>query len=211
MKDILSALETLFDIGSEQKLDLNVVNKEGNVSCLNDPSLQLFDGVVIDIRKKAAPNKENESLNTPIKEEEESGITSEFSVSIDVDDNEANKNKNDEQKEQQQKGDKETKQIKTENEESGKQQVRCPRFIARLRGLPWSARESDISEFFCEESVKEVQIVYLTDGRASGEALVEFADNKSFQSAFLRNRQHIGHRYIEIFKSTGVEIDTAAG
>ena len=85
------------------------------------------------------------------------------------------------------------------------------RYVVRLRGLPWSARETEITEFFDEEELKEVQIVYLTDGRASGEALVEFGSVESFQSAFLKNRQHIGHRYIEIFKSTGMEIDTAAG
>jgi len=85
------------------------------------------------------------------------------------------------------------------------------RYVVRLRGLPWSARETEITEFFGEEELKEVQIVYLTDGRASGEALVEFSTVESFQSAFLKNRQHIGHRYIEIFKSTGMEIDTAAG
>eukprot|EP00484_Ammonia_sp_Unknown_P006987 CAMPEP_0197077072 /NCGR_PEP_ID=MMETSP1384-20130603/212430_1 /TAXON_ID=29189 /ORGANISM="Ammonia sp." /LENGTH=831 /DNA_ID=CAMNT_0042515931 /DNA_START=118 /DNA_END=2613 /DNA_ORIENTATION=- len=85
------------------------------------------------------------------------------------------------------------------------------RYVIRLRGLPWSAREVEITDFFCDESVIEVQIVYLTDGRASGEALVEFEDAASFQSAFTKNRHHIGHRYIEIFKSTGMEIDTAAG
>jgi len=60
------------------------------------------------------------------------------------------------------------------------------RFVVRLRGLPWSARQDDIVRFFAEETVSEVQIVYLTDGRASGEALVEFADSKSLQSAFLK-------------------------
>jgi len=85
------------------------------------------------------------------------------------------------------------------------------RLVVRLRGLPWSARESEIRSFFEEEEVVEIQIVYLTDGRASGEALVEFADLASFQSAFLKNRNHIGHRYIEIFKSTAMEIDTSAG
>lgn len=45
----------------------------------------------------------------------------------------------------------------------------------------------------------------------TGEALVEFASNKDYQSAFLKNRRHIGHRYVEIFKSSGAEIDTTAG
>jgi len=85
------------------------------------------------------------------------------------------------------------------------------RFVVRLRGLPWSAREREISDFFVDEKVREIQIVYLTDGRASGEALVEFDDAASFQSAFLKNRDHIGHRYIEIFKSTAMEMDTSAG
>jgi len=85
------------------------------------------------------------------------------------------------------------------------------RFVVRLRGLPWSAREPEIRAFFSEEEVIEVQIVFLTDGRASGEALVEFTSDSSLVTAFLKNRQHIGHRYIEIFKSTPIELDTAAG
>jgi len=85
------------------------------------------------------------------------------------------------------------------------------RFVVRLRGLPWSAREPEIRAFFSEEEVVEVQIVFLTDGRASGEALVEFTSDSSLVTAFLKNRQHIGHRYIEIFKSTPIELDTAAG
>jgi len=85
------------------------------------------------------------------------------------------------------------------------------RFVVRLRGLPWSAREKAIEEFFGPSAnIKEIQIVYLTDGRVSGEALVEF-DAASYQAAFSKNRQHIGHRYIEIFHSTALDIDTAAG
>ena len=34
---------------------------------------------------------------------------------------------------------------------------------------------------------------------------------KDYRSATLKNRRHIGHRYVEIFKSSGSEIDTAAG
>jgi len=86
------------------------------------------------------------------------------------------------------------------------------RFVVRLRGLPWSARETAIEKFFGPSSKnKEIQIVYLTDGRVSGEALVEFDDEASYRAAFSKNRQHIGHRYIEIFNATPLEIDTAAG
>eukprot|EP00485_Elphidium_margaritaceum_P013837 CAMPEP_0202726482 /NCGR_PEP_ID=MMETSP1385-20130828/184634_1 /ASSEMBLY_ACC=CAM_ASM_000861 /TAXON_ID=933848 /ORGANISM="Elphidium margaritaceum" /LENGTH=679 /DNA_ID=CAMNT_0049392703 /DNA_START=220 /DNA_END=2262 /DNA_ORIENTATION=+ len=85
------------------------------------------------------------------------------------------------------------------------------RYVLRLRGLPWQARKPDIEHFFGAEKVTEIQVIFLTDGRASGEALVEFADNDSFERGLAKNRQHIGHRYIELFKSTGIEMDTAAG
>jgi len=113
-----------------------------------------------------------------------------------------------------------TSQVREEKESTGDGQTATAaadeeahreRFVVRLRGLPWSAREPEIRAFFSEENVVEVQIVYLTDGRTSGEALVEFASDSSMVTAFLKNRQHIGHRYIEIFKSTPMELDTAAG
>lgn len=85
------------------------------------------------------------------------------------------------------------------------------RFIVRMRGLPWSAQDNDIRSFFKREQIKEIQIVYLSDGRSSGEALVEFVDAESYKSSFHKNHKHIGHRYIEIFKGTATEIDTASG
>ena len=42
------------------------------------------------------------------------------------------------------------------------------RFVVRLRGLPLSARDKEIIDFFEDEEIKEIQIVFLTNGRASG-------------------------------------------
>ncbi|ETO01611.1 hypothetical protein RFI_35831, partial [Reticulomyxa filosa] len=85
------------------------------------------------------------------------------------------------------------------------------RHVARLRGLPWKAREQEIKEFLKDEKVIEVQVIFLHDSKASGEALVEFQTLDDLQSAILKNRRHIGNRYIEVFKATGDDIDIVAG
>ncbi|ETO15747.1 heterogeneous nuclear ribonucleoprotein H [Reticulomyxa filosa] len=88
------------------------------------------------------------------------------------------------------------------------------RHVCRLRGLPWSAREKEIREFFKEEKITEVQLVFLRDGKTAGmtgEALVEFQSKTDFDNALAKNRRHLGHRYVEIFIATGEDIDAAAG
>ena len=65
MEDVLSAFETLFDIDCrKQELDVNLLNDDGEVICLKDPSHQLFDGAIVDGHQSSdtrdvEPNKEN--------------------------------------------------------------------------------------------------------------------------------------------------------
>ncbi|ETO35830.1 hypothetical protein RFI_01230 [Reticulomyxa filosa] len=91
-----------------------------------------------------------------------------------------------------------------------------PRFVARLRGLPWSAREKEIKEFFKDEKIVEIQVVFSPDGKASGVCVLfhVFVSACLFfkgPSAYSKNKQNLGHRYIEIFKATGNDIDVASG
>jgi len=228
--DLTSSLHTL---------GLNVANGEGGFDRLKNPEQQLFNGAVITLQgnddggdkgKGVTENKANENETKA----NESGIESLVSTDSRINDakeevapvkdvgNEKRPDETDEKKESTTSQGPEEKEsdAKADDDQTGtldagsaadEDAEERPRFVVRLRGLPWSAREPEIRAFFSEEEVVEVQIVFLTDGRASGEALVEFASNGSLVTAFLKNRQHIGHRYIEIFKSTPMELDTAAG
>lgn len=80
-----------------------------------------------------------------------------------------------------------------------------------MRGLPWSATPQDIREFFNGLEISQDGIVLARngDGRVTGEAYVLFCDEDNFQRAMTRNREHIGKRYIELFKSSGEEMELA--
>jgi len=83
--------------------------------------------------------------------------------------------------------------------------------VVRMRGLPWSATPQDIRDFFSGLEVTQDGIVLArnADGRVTGEAYVLFHDEENFQRAMTRNREHIGKRYIELFKSSGEEMELA--
>eukprot|EP01084_Bolivina_argentea_P085818 155114_1 len=85
------------------------------------------------------------------------------------------------------------------------------RFVIKMIGLPYSAREKEITEFFKDENISEIIILFLNDGRAAGEALVEFNDEKSLKNGMLKNRGFIGKRYVELVMANGNEIDVACG
>merc|ERR550534_952662 len=78
----------------------------------------------------------------------------------------------------------------------------------RMRGLPWQATEQDIIMFFREVDVTPVRIHLKSDG---GEAYVEFADAPSVATAMTRNKQYIGHRYIELFPVSYGEVAQTIG
>ncbi|XP_025885593.1 uncharacterized protein [Solanum lycopersicum] len=76
--------------------------------------------------------------------------------------------------------------------------------ILKLRGLPYSVRKTDIGRFFGEEfNVKpdKVHIAYRSDGKATGEAYVEFASTEEAKKAMCKDNMKIGSRYIELFPS----------
>lgn len=47
-----------------------------------------------------------------------------------------------------------------------------------------------------------VMIVRYSDGRASGDALVLFDNDRDLEHAMEKNRQSMGSRYVELYKST---------
>lgn len=83
-------------------------------------------------------------------------------------------------------------------------------YVLRLRGLPYSATRSDVEEFF--ETIQiykgEEGVVFsvTSSGRPTGEAYVEFMSEEAQQDAMKKHKQHIGPRYIELFKSTKADL-----
>ena len=90
--------------------------------------------------------------------------------------------------------------------------------VVRMRGLPFDTSAQQIKDFFTdvEEPMEPVEImdgendgilfIKYGDGRATGDAFVMFASDKEAQMALLKNKDTIGTRYIELFRSTSAEV-----
>lgn len=76
--------------------------------------------------------------------------------------------------------------------------------ILKLRGLPYSVTKTDIVEFFDEFDLTEdnVHIGCRPDGKATGEAYVEFESVDDAKKAMGKDKMTIGSRYVELFPST---------
>lgn len=76
--------------------------------------------------------------------------------------------------------------------------------VLKLRGLPYSATETDIVDFFRDYDVKEenVRIARRPDGKVTGEAYVEFASADVAKKAMSKDKMTIGSRYVELFPSS---------
>jgi len=76
--------------------------------------------------------------------------------------------------------------------------------IVQLRGLPFGSSKEDISQFFSglEIATNGITLSFDHQGRSSGEAFVQFVDKKSADEAMKKQKERIGHRYIEIFNSS---------
>ncbi|EYC43668.1 hypothetical protein Y032_0484g2305 [Ancylostoma ceylanicum] len=73
--------------------------------------------------------------------------------------------------------------------------------VVRLRGLPFSATAQDVKTFFKGLNCEEV-VFGRTGGRPSGEAFVRLASRDEASKALDFNKQHMGSRYIEVFRTT---------
>ncbi|EFO21147.1 RNA binding protein [Loa loa] len=80
-------------------------------------------------------------------------------------------------------------------------------FVVRLRGIPFSATNDDVKEFFTGLEVADVVIDKELGGRPSGEAFVRFASKQHAEMALERNRNNMGSRYVEVFRSSGDELE----
>jgi len=84
-----------------------------------------------------------------------------------------------------------------------------PRYVARLRGLPWSCSKEEIVKFFSGIELEECHLILNLDGRASGEAIVEVGSEEDLEEVLSKNKEKIGSRWIEVRKSTASDIDWA--
>lgn len=76
--------------------------------------------------------------------------------------------------------------------------------VVRLRGLPYNSSKDDVTRFF--EGLDIAQNgVHISASKPAGEAFVAFANMDTALRALDFNRMTIGHRYIEVFKSTYAE------
>ncbi|XP_070507751.1 heterogeneous nuclear ribonucleoprotein H2 [Chironomus tepperi] len=79
----------------------------------------------------------------------------------------------------------------------------------KLRGLPFSCKLEEIEQFFEGLEIRNgktgIYIVYDSHGRMTGECFVQFRTSDDAENALKRNREKIGHRYIEIFRSSASE------
>lgn len=81
--------------------------------------------------------------------------------------------------------------------------------FVKLRGLPFSCKLEDIEQFFSGLEIRNgktgIYIVYDSHGRMTGEGYVQFRSSDDAENALKRNREKIGHRYIELFRSSASE------
>ncbi|XP_014505778.1 heterogeneous nuclear ribonucleoprotein H isoform X1 [Vigna radiata var. radiata] len=76
--------------------------------------------------------------------------------------------------------------------------------ILKMRGLPFLVTKSQIVEFFKDYNLIEdrVHIACRPDGKATGEAYVEFVSAEEAKRAMSKDKMTIGSRYVELFPST---------
>lgn len=69
----------------------------------------------------------------------------------------------------------------------------------RLRGLPFSATPEDIERFLAPLQPINIRLRMNSNGRPTGEAMVDFASHDEAKEAMKKDREKIGSRYIELF------------
>ena len=73
-----------------------------------------------------------------------------------------------------------------------------PKLTLKMRGLPFSATEQDIKDFFHPVNTKEIRLVQTAKGRPSGRAFVDFYNEKDLQQSLQHDKDFMKNRYIEL-------------
>lgn len=72
--------------------------------------------------------------------------------------------------------------------------------VVRIRGLPFDCTEADVTEFFHGLDIVDILFVH-NSGKFTGEAFCVLGYPLQVDFALQRNRQNLGRRYVEVFRS----------
>ena len=78
-----------------------------------------------------------------------------------------------------------------------------PKLTLKMRGLPFSATEQDIKDFFHPVSTKEIRLVQTAKGRPSGRAFVDFYNESDLKQSLKHHKEYMNNRYVELFVDEG--------
>ena len=96
-----------------------------------------------------------------------------------------------------------------EEANGGDDKLQTTDFTLKMRGLPFNATEKDIQTFFYPLHLAAIRMPLDSRGRPSGSAFVDFNCCDDLQEALRRNKDCMGHRYIELFTDKGPHAATA--
>uniref|UniRef100_A0A2K6AWX9 RRM domain-containing protein n=1 Tax=Macaca nemestrina TaxID=9545 RepID=A0A2K6AWX9_MACNE len=81
-------------------------------------------------------------------------------------------------------------------------------FVVKVSALPWSCSADEVMRFFSDRKIQNgtsgIRFIYARGGRPSGEAFVELESEEEVNLALKKDRETMGHRYAEVFKSNSV-------
>lgn len=104
--------------------------------------------------------------------------------------------------------DKEELETKKEHSEKKDSPTDEKRYCVELRGVPFSANNQTLREFFSGLQIAQrgIHIVFKPDGNAAGPAFVEFISSEDCKKAVKRDKEYIGSRYIDVKPVTKKEM-----
>ncbi|KAF8562549.1 hypothetical protein P879_08677 [Paragonimus westermani] len=79
--------------------------------------------------------------------------------------------------------------------------------IIKLRGLPFSIKEAELASFFHDVHLREITLLFKSDGQLSGEAFVVVESEQDLLAALAHNGDIIGRRFIEVQVSSKEQMD----
>jgi len=72
-------------------------------------------------------------------------------------------------------------------------------YCVHMRGLPFDSTTNDVIKFFAPLNPVDIRFLYDHTGRSKGECDVDFSSPNDAEGAMGKDKQNIGHRYIELF------------